>query len=1220
MSGTDESASAPSRPDGLVVVGLGASAGGIPALRQFFSHVVANGSVAYVVILHLSPDHDSKLAEVLQVTLPLPVTQVTATVPLEGNHVYVIPPNKSLAILDGHVTVSEITRAEQRRSPVDVFFSALAEGYGSRAVSVILSGTGTNGSAGLKRIKEHGGLAIAQAPSQAEYGDMPSHAIATGLVDVVLPVQDMPAKIGEYLSRLRDLDQAGAPADLDDSSAMRDILMWLKVRTGNDFSSYKPPTLIRRIHRRMTIAGLATLSSYAAWMRDQPEEAATLMKELLISVTHFFRDPEAFALFEQRLIPRLFESKAPDDHVRVWVPGCATGEEAYSIAMLLAEHVASRLDQPLVQVFATDLDEDAIARARDGLYSDAEISDVPEARLARFFHREAAGYRVRRELRELILFAHHNLVKDPPFSHLDLVSCRNLMIYLNRAAQDRVIETFHFALRPGGYLMLGPSESPDGSSDLFAPVDRGIHVYQSRSVSSRVELPQLSGAPPRKPRMAEPRPAERFAPLDAHHRLLEEYAAPSLVVTDDHTIVHMSPRVGRYLQISAGEPSRDLNRLILPALRADLRTALHQSAHQRTGVEVKNVPVTLDGIARQVDLVVRPVLRDDDPARGFFLVLFTDHLAAEDPRHNLRPLDSSTMPIDRQLEEELIRVKAQLRMTVEQYEAQVEEAQASAEEQQATNEELRSSAEELETSKEELQSVNEELTTVNQELKIKIEELRLSNNDFHNLINSTDVATIFLDRGLRVKFATPRARDVFNLLPSDTGRPLMDITSRLRYSQLESDLHRVLDALQAVDREVEAHDGGWYLMRIRPYRTVDDRIDGLVLMFQDITPRRDAEVTVKRSEERLRFLIDSATDYAIFTMTETGTIDSWNTGAERVFGYRSDQVIGRSFDMLFTPEDRASGIPSAEITKAQLDGRALDERYHVRRDGSLFFASGVTTRLGDGSLGFAKIARDLTGQQQSAQALRDAHGALETRVDERTRELAEEVKLHHSAQVHVVNLLRKVVTAQEDERGRIARNLHDQLGQRLTELRLSLERIQARSGLPADAEDELSRTLALVQTIDSEVGFLAWELRPAVLDHLGLGVALPRYVREWSEHYGIEAKYGGDGRQPDGISREAEIALYRIAQEALTNVAKHAHASRVDVFLESRDGYVVLVVEDDGVGFDPEHSTTRERGIGLLGMRERAGLIGAQFELESGAGEGTSIFVRYAPDDAEREP
>ena len=521
-----------------------------------------------------------------------------------------------------------------------------------------------------------------------------------------------------------------------------------------------------------------------------------------------------------------------------------------------------------------------------------------------------------------------------------------------------------------------------------------------------------------------------------------------------------------------------------------------------------------------------------------------------------------------------------------------------------------------------MQSVNEELTTVNQELKIKIEELHLSNNDFQNLINSTDVATIFLDRNLRVKFTTPRARDVFNLMPSDIGRPLMDITSRLRYDQLDRDLHQVLDVLQSIDREVESLEGRWYVARIRPYRTTDDRIDGLVLMFQDITPRRSAELNVERSEERLRILIDSATDYAIFTMTETGQIDSWNTGAERMFGYRSDQIIGRSFEVLFTAADRANGIADAEIATARREGRALDERFHVRRDGSLFYASGVTTRLGDGSLGFAKIARDLSAKEQAAQALRDASGALEVRVDERTRALAAEVKSHHSAQVHIVNLLRKVVTAQEEERGRIARNLHDQLGQRLTELRLSLERVQARSGSAADADDELSRTLALVQTIDSEVGFLAWELRPAVLDHLGLAVALPRYVREWSEHYGIEAKYGGDGLPSDGISREAEIALYRIAQEALTNVAKHAHAGRVDVLLESRDDYLVLVVEDDGVGFDQEHAATRERGIGLLGMRERAGLIGAQFELESNSGEGTSIFVRYAPaaDMDEREP
>jgi two-component system, chemotaxis family, CheB/CheR fusion protein len=1211
----DSQHSVEERPVKLLVVGIGASAGGITALKQFFTHVTPDRNVAYVVILHLSPSHDSRLAEVLQVTVPFPVTQVTDLVPIQPDHVYVIPPNKSLAIVDGALVLSEITRVEQRRAPVDVFFRALADAYGSHAACVILSGTGANGSAGLKRIKEHGGLAIAQDPNQAEYTDMPTNAIATGLIDVVLPVEDIPKKINEYHLRLPTVDEhSGAPAaDTDDVSALRDILTLLKVRTGHDFSNYKQNTLLRRIHRRMTVVGLPTVGSYAQWVREEANEPPTLLKELLISVTHFFRDAEAFTLLEERLIPRLFTARTAQDQVRIWVPGCATGEEAYSIAMLLCEYLDGSIDQPSVQIFATDLDEEAVAIAREGFYGDAGIVDLSEARLERFFQRQTSGYRIRRELRELVLFAHHNIVKDPPFSHLDLISCRNLLIYLNRSAQDRVIETFHFALRPGGYLLLGPSESPDGSNDLFITVDRTSRVYQSRAVSSRLALLESprTGVLRSQPRAAESRPAERFAPLDVHHRLLEEYAPPSLIVSEDHTIVHMSPSVGRYLLMVAGEPSRDLMKLVRPELRADLRTALYQSAKQRTSIEVPNVPVVLDGAETRLSLVVRPVLRDEDPGRGFFLVQFADQDRSNEPHRAVRRIDAPAEPVVQQLEEELSRIKAQLRTTIEQYEAQVEEAHASAEEQQATTEELRSAAEELETGKEELQSVNEELMTVNQELKTKIEELRLSNSDFQNLINSTDIATIFLDRSLRLKLTTPRAREVFNVLRSDMGRPLADITSRLHYDQLEADMKQVLDALHPIDREVQSVDGRWYQMRIRPYRTVDDRIDGIVVMFPDITDRRSAESTVARSDERLRLLIDSASDYAIFTMSDTGEIDSWNSGAERLFGYRAEQIIGRNVDVLFTPEERALGLAAAELQKVQRDGRSVDERYHVRRDGTLFYASGVTTRLGRGpGLGFAKIARDLTGHQHAAQALRDAHTELETRVAERTRELGAEVKSHEAAQLHIVNLLRKVVTAQEDERGRIARNLHDQLGQRLTALRLFLERAQQQSSQSAE-DGDLARALALVQTIDTEVGFLAWELRPAVLDHLGLSVALPRYVREWSEHYGVEAKYSGETFQEGVMSREAEIALYRIAQEALTNSAKHAHASRVDVLLELRDGSLTLIIEDDGVGFDPDEN--RERGIGLLGMRERAGLIGADFQLESALGEGTSIYVRHTP-------
>jgi two-component system CheB/CheR fusion protein len=1051
-------------------------------------------------------------------------------------------------------------------------------------VCIVLSGTGPNGSAGLKRVKEYGGLTIAQDPEEAGYSDMPSNAIATGQVDLILRVAEMPGRIADYYKRLQMIDSSPALIDpSEEPDALREVLSLLRVRTGHEFANYKPGTLLRRLQRRLHVVGLSNLTAYARMMREQPHEAVLLMKDLLISVTHFFRDPEAFVVLEQKVIPRLFDNKGPEDQVRIWVPGCATGEEAYSIAMLLGEYSDGMIEQPHIQVFATDLDEDAIATAREGFYTEADVVDVPEKRLERFFHREGAGYRIRRELREMILFAHHNVIKDPPFSHLDLISCRNLLIYLNRTAQERILETFHFALRPASLLMLGPSESPDGASDLFASFDRTAHLYESRTVTSRLVLPEAPRAVPRTLlRPADGRPIERFAPIDAHHRLLEEYAPPSLIVTEDNAIVHMSTRAARFLQMSAGEPSRDLLKLVRPELRVDLRAALFQAAKERNSVEVTNLPVLIDGLQRRIDLIVRPVLRDDDPARGFFLILFADSDATDGSGGDVRQLDTTPEPVTRQLEKELSRVKSQLRTTIEQYEAQVEEAQASAEEHQAMNEELRSSAEELETSKEEIQSVNEELTTVNQELKIKIEELRLSNNDFQNLINSTDIATIFLDRSLRLKLTTPRASDIFNLLRTDVGRPLSDITSRLTYTQLDADLKLVLDHLQSIDREVMTQDNRWYLMRIRPYRTTDDRIDGVVLMFQDITARRQAEREVTHSEERLRLLIDSVSDYAIFTMTEEGRINSWNTGAQRLFGYSADQILGRSFDVLFTPEDREAGTPAETLNRARREGRSVDERYHMRSDGRRFFASGVTTRLGGAGHGFAKIARDLTSQQRTAEA-----------------------------QAHVVNLLRKVVTAQEDERGRIARNLHDQLGQRLTALRLSLERAQDGHGTHNDRDEELAQALNLTHLIDADVGFLSWELRPAVLDHLGLGVALPRYIREWSEHYGLEVAYKGDSFQPGQLSHDAEVALYRIAQEALTNVAKHAHASRVDIMLETRDHSVVLVVEDDGVGFDPGDSDAHDRGIGLLGMRERAALIGASLELESKPGDGTSIHVRH---------
>ncbi len=1217
-------------PRPSMVVGIGASAGGIKALGQFFAHVPPRTPISYVVILHLSPDHDSQLAEVLQMSASMPVVQVRETMTLEPAHVYVIPPNQTLEASDGTLRLSPMRSVEERRAPVDLFFRTLADAYGPRAAAVVLSGTGPNGSSGLKRIKEHGGLTIAQDTDEADYGDMPRNSIATGLVDFVLPVADIPERLLAYHERIERADillddsfgvepPRGTTPTVDALQAARDwreVLRTLRLRTGHDFSNYKPPTLRRRVERRLTVRGVTTLAEYVRVLHEDPEEPAALMRELLISVTNFFRDREAFAALENRVIPLLFERKRGGDQVRVWSAGCATGEEAYSLAILLAGHSASLIDGPGVQIFATDLDEAALAHAREGVYTDADVADISPERLQRFFQRESGGHRVRRELREMILFARHNVLRDPPFSHLDLIACRNLLIYLNKPAQDRLIETFHFSLRPGGCLFLGTSESADGHLDLFRPLDKNSHVFESRTVSSRPLLPVAERSLSSMPgfhHVPEPQlPRERMSSGELHLRLLEEYGPPSFVVNEAHALIHASPQATRFLQMPPGEPSRDILRVVIPGLRADLRTALYLAAQQRAPVDVGGVKLANLPGSQQLTIHVRPSLRDDDPHRGYFLVLLREDAAAaaQDDGERSLQLRSPAEPESRRLEDEIQSLRSQLRLTIEKYETQAEEARAANEELQTINEELRSAAEELETSKEELQSLNEELTTVNQELKIKIDELGLTNNDFQNLINSTNIGTIFLDRLLRVKLSTPAAQEIFNLLPTDVGRKLSDITSRLQYDGLQDDIVQVLDTLQTVERQVQTREGRQFIMRILPYRTVDDRIDGVSLTFHDVTDRWRAESRVRASEERLRFLVEKALDYAIFTMTDDGRIESWNPGAERMFGYRADEINGQDAAVLFTPEDRERAVPQHEFETARVTGRARDERWHIRKDGTRLYCSGVMTRLGEGlKVGFAKIVRDLTSQREAQTTLQRSHDQLEVQVGERTAELQAETGRHADAQEHSMTLLRTLVTAQEDERARIARDLHDQLGQQITALRLALERHRQSHPVGGQADD-LDKALALARSIDSEVDFLAWELRPAALDDLGLAAALPRFLNEWSAHYGVKMNFQTTGTVPPRLSPEAETTFYRITQEALTNVVKHAHATRVDVVLEAQRAIVTLVIEDDGIGFEPS-AVDKTTGIGLLGMHERAALIGATVQVESATGRGTTIYLRY---------
>jgi two-component system, chemotaxis family, CheB/CheR fusion protein len=844
--------------DEFLIVGLGASAGGIHAFKEFFQHMPPKSGIAFVVILHLSPDHDSKLAQVIQTTTQMPVSQVMEKVAVVPDHVYVVPPNQHLTMQDGSIIVSPNTQIEDRRAPVDIFFRTLAEEHGSRAIAIILSGTGANGSMGIKRIKEKGGVAFVQNPREAEFNEMPRNSIATGLVDEVLNVAELPAKIIAYKNSLGKVLISEEPESRpqDQQQALREIFTEIRVRTGHDFSNYKRPTLLRRIERRINIHSLPDLPSYVAFMHENKEETHALLKDLLISVTNFFRDKKAFDIIEKELLPLVLKGKTAENQLRIWVAGCATGEEAYSIAILCAELTSGLIDGPKVQIFATDIDEAAIAHAREGLYTLNDVADVSPERLRRFFIKEGDSYRIRREVREMVMFAFHNFLKDPPFSHLDLISCRNVMIYLNHVAQERVTETFHFALNPGGYLFLGSSESVDGATDLYAAYNRENHIFQSRRVSQRIypipeTVPNVHVAKPRSSLALdhESKTQERFSFGDLHQQLLEQYAPPSLVVNEEYDIVHISERAGKYLQISGGELSRNLLKLINPDLRLETRSALYQAVQHHSAVESRGVKVKLGDRTENINIHVRPVLRPGDTARGFLLVLFEPTTMEKE---EVDVLLTSNEPVSKLLEEELTKLKSQLRSSNEQHEYQAEELKASNEELQAMNEELRSATEELETSKEELQSINEELRTVNQELKVKIEEATLTNNNLQNLINSTDIGTIFLDRSLRVVLFTPAARKIFNLIAADFGRPLTDITGQLEYDNLLHDAETVLDKLTTFEQEVRTIENGFYLMRISPYRTSEDRINGVVITFVDITARKKAEQELQENIDELK--------------------------------------------------------------------------------------------------------------------------------------------------------------------------------------------------------------------------------------------------------------------------------------------------------------------------------------------------------------------------------
>ena len=1129
--------------------------------------------MAFVVVLHLSPDHESNLTDILQHETDLPVQVATDECPLEADHIYVIPPRHEMRVEESTIRLSDRS-ADHRPDTIDALLGSLAKAYKRQAIGIILSGTGADGTLGLRSIKSHGGIAMVQQPGDAEHKEMPRGALDTGVIDLVAPADELAERLIAYHENARTIQLPESEEALppDEQTTLQKIFAELEGRTGHDFSHYKRSTVLRRLERRLQVTDAETLGAYLQVLNDQPGEARALYKELLISVTRFFRTPEAFETLEDSVIPSLFENKAPDDEVRVWVAGCATGEEAYSLAILLHEYARTLEAPPSIQVFATDVDTEGLATARAGVYPPTIAADVPAPRLDRFFQQEDDQYRVTPSLRNSVVFAEHNLIEDPPFSNLDLVCCRNLLIYLDQTLQEYVFRLFHYALNDDGFLFLGPSEAIGPAQSFFAMVDETRSILKVKSPASDDDRP-VPLFPPSDTSLPDPTPqAPTRTPSDdmetVHRRLLMDQMA-SLLVDENREIVHLTGEAGQFLRHKPGAPTHNLLEKVPPVLRLELRGALYQ-AFQKDETTERTLPFPVPEGPEHVRVWVQPV-DDPDVDRRLAQVCFEK---VERPNVNTTEDDAPDTPSstelterEQDLEDELQDVKEQLQITSEEYETVAEEMETANEELMSMNEELQAKNEELQTSKEQLQSVNEELTTTNQQLSAKVEALDQANNDLQNLMEATKVGTLFLDRDLNIQRYTPPVTEVFSLRDSDVGRPITDFTPKIGYDALVEDAERVLDEQTAIEHEVEGPGRTWYLMRLRPYRTVGDEVEGVVVTFVDITAQKHAAESLRAERDLVSALIDTA-GALITVLGEDGSIVRFNTACERLTGYDAAEAEGADLrDLLVAPDDR-------EAVTTRLDA----------------LADGTTDRT-DLEMRWASAEGDLHLIKGSFTALRDESGDVKHFIVTGT-----DMTRHRE-------LEREVIEISDRERQRIGEALHDVISSGLTHVVMRTDTLAHRLTQEGTAvkADDLEGISSEVKEAADQIRSLSHALIPRALRQDHLAAALADLADEEEDFSDIDCTFVGDEGETRPEDETDAMNLYRIAHEAVANAREHADPSRIQLGLTEEGSDLVLSVRDDGRGW--EGDTPEDEGLGLHLMRYRANLIGATLRLTSDDGQ-----------------
>lgn len=1193
-------------PRELIVVGIGASAGGLEAFTTFLRDLPANTGMAFVLIQHLDPKRKSLLSELLGRATRLPVMDAANGMLVEPDHIYVMPPNVNISIAGRSLRLSPRTLHRGQHMPVDIFLRSLATEWRERAAAVILSGSLTDGALGVEAIKAEGGITFAQDEASAGQNDMPAAAIGTGCIDFIIP----PGAIARELVRLVEhpyaraevlAEEAARAADLGAQPPARPgrgtaraqdlqrILLLLRNVCGVDFTQYKMATVQRRIHRRMALRHLETMAEYVRVLRDNEAEVQSLYNDILIKVTSFFRDPEAFDLLRRKVIPRLFKGRPAGDTLRVWSAGCASGEEAYSLAICIAEYLGRRRADYPVQIFATDLSAVSLDRAREGVYIENVALDVTPERLRRFFTMEGRNYRVNKSIREMVVFARQNLTRDPPFSRLDLAVCRNLLIYLDLSLQRQIFPLLHYALKPGGYLMLGTSETPGEFTDLFHPADKRVRIYVRRlgSTRARYQPPPELGSPPEHragSRPLSPLPSGEPAPSGDFQRetdriLLNRYTPPGVVIDADLEVLQFRGPTQPYFEPSPGKASLNLSKLLKEGLFVPLRAAIALARRDKRPVK-KSLLFSDQEREREVDVEVIP-LAGGSAVKGCMLILF--HAAGAPPVAKPAPL---ARPGDRReinrLEQELAASRQYLQNIVEEQDAASEEIKSANEEILSSNEELQSTNEELETAKEELQSANEELHTVNEELQNRNVDLRHANNDLNNLFNSVAFAIVMLSNDGRLRRFTSLASRLFNLIPSDVGRPFSDIKPNLLVHDLAGMIQEVTDTISPREMEVQDRDGRWYNLTIRPYRTVENRIDGAVVALVDIDALKRSVEEVQISRDFSEAVVTTVRE-PFLVLDADLCIRSANAAFYEAFRTTRDETVGRP---LRTVAGGQWNIPA--LTK--LIGEVMEK-------GSVFEDFAVDHEFrGAGHKRLLLNARKVYGDAERPPLV------LLAIEDSTQRRLAEE----------------EVLAISEREQRRLAQDLHDGLGQQLAGIGLMTKALLGR--MDAGAQPELvadtERVIAQLNEAVNLTRDLARGLHPMQLEAGQFEMAIRALASNVENLFKVACTFYCEAPCAAPGGSEGATHLYRIAQEAINNALKHGKPSRISISLthDRAQGRTVFAIQDDGNGIRRRPARAAgggHRGMGLQIMRYRADRVGGHLVVERAPAGGTLVQVSF---------